>query len=157
MQKPIAVKRPRTRHTARRSLPERTEDTRSGQGGFAHRIAGNPAMPHDPRLAHIPWRGLMKQAAVVPNHGVAGPPLVVIDARWTAGEINQLLQQPLRLILIHVRDVVGMAADYQRLSTRFRMNLNQWPQGHGTIVETITAILAALLGMMTKLCLTIKE
>ncbi len=59
-------------------------------------LTGSPAM----RVCHMTrgWvmsngRRLVQQAAIVPDHDVARPPVVVIDPRRLAGEVDQLLQQ----------------------------------------------------------------
>jgi hypothetical protein len=66
---------------------------------MAASLTGSPAM----RECHITrgwvmsngvaWCSLMQQAAIVPDHHVADAPVVVIDARRLAGEVDQLLQQ----------------------------------------------------------------
>src|SRR6516162_5487226 len=47
-----------------------------GEGGLALRIAGDAAVPHHPRLSHVPRRGLVEQAAIVPDHRVARRPVM---------------------------------------------------------------------------------
>ena len=80
------------RSVVKRTLTRSQETAVSAKGGFAHRIAGDAGVPHDARLGHVERRRLVHQAAIVPDHRVAGAPVVVVDARRLAGEVDQLLR-----------------------------------------------------------------
>src|SRR4029077_21153871 len=97
-------------------------DGESGEGGLADGIAGDAAVPHYARLSHVPWHAAMEEASIVPDHGIAGRPVVMIDARRLACEVHQLLQEPLGLRSVHTRNIVRVATDYQRLPAGLGMD-----------------------------------
>ena len=66
---------------------------RAGAGEFGRGVAGDSGVVHHPRFGHVPGAGLVQQAAVVPEHGVADRPPVMIDARRLAGMVHQGLEQ----------------------------------------------------------------
>src|SRR5258708_4040978 len=128
------------------------------QSPLAHWIAGDAAVPHHARLGHVPGRGLVQQAAVVPDHCVAWCPVVVVSARRPAGEFDQALEEALGFGCVHARDVVGVPADQQRLATGLGMGLDQRAKRHGTVVKAVAAVLAVgLLGLVTELGLAVVQ
>src|SRR5205809_902387 len=72
-----------------------------GDGGLALGIAGNAAVPHYARLVHVPGRGLMQHAAIVPDHRIPWRPVVMVGTRALAGEFDQVFQEALGLDLVH--------------------------------------------------------
>src|SRR5882757_2401697 len=112
------------------------------QGPLAHWITGDAAVPHHARLGHVPGRGLVQQAAIVPDHRVARRPVMVVGARAPAGGFDEAFQEALGLGLVHARDIVSMAADQQRLAAGLGMDLHQRPKRHRPAMETVAAIFA---------------
>src|ERR1700691_988283 len=125
--------------------------------GLAHWVTGYTAVPHHSRQVHVPRRGLMQQASIVPDHGVAGGPIVMISARRAACEVHQLLQEPIGLRGVHSRNIVSMATNHERLSPGFRMDLHQRAQRNGAVVEAVAAICAAGFRLMPELRLAVVE
>src|SRR5436190_17420926 len=128
------------RSLVKRTLTPSQETAVSANGRFAYRIAGDPGVPHDARLGHVERRRLVQQAAVVPDHHVARPPVVMVEARRLAGEVDQLLQELLRFLRRKARDVVRVAADQQRLAAGVGMALDQRPQHVPVALEAQPAI-----------------
>ena len=116
-------------------------------------------MPHDAALRVVPRRCLVHQATVVPQHRVAGLPVVMIDARLPGREVGELLQEALGLVLVHARDVMGVAADHQVLAAGLGMDLDQRTQRHRPVVEAVAVVFAIglLLRVMAGLGLAVVE
>ena len=61
----------------------------AGAGEFGRGVAGDSGVVHHPRLGHVPGAGLVQQASVIPQHGVADRPPVMIDTWRLAGMVHQ--------------------------------------------------------------------
>src|ERR1700685_424868 len=97
----------------------------------------------------------MPQASIVPHHRIARRPYMMIDTRRTTCEIHELLQKPLGLGSVHVRNIVRVAANHQRLSAGFRMDLHQRAQWTGAVVEAVAAVCATCFRLMPELRLAV--
>src|SRR5215813_6096139 len=80
---------------------------------------------------------------------------MMVDARRSACEVDQLLQQSLGLGRAHARNVVGVPAYEEGLASGLRMNLNERAQRNRTVVEAVAAVVAAFLGLMPQLGLAV--
>ena len=122
--------------TVPRSLVKRTlifsqETAASANGAFADRIARDAGVPHDARLGHVEGRRLVQQAAIVPDDDVAGR---ASRGGRRAAPGRRSRSAPAAAAgsrsAVQARDVVGMAADQQRLAAGVGMRLDQRPQRH---------------------------
>src|SRR5579883_709605 len=141
--------------------PTQTRTRGSGrQGRLASRVAGDAAVPHDAPLGHVPGRRLVQQAAIVPQHRIPRPPVVVPGARPLAGEGDEVLEEALRFGIVHSGNVVRVTADQQRLAAGLGMDLHQLPQRHRPVMEAVAAVLAVgllLAGVVPELALAVVQ
>ena len=80
----------------------------------------------------------MEQPSIVPNDGIARSPRMVVNARWLASEINQILKKFLRLFGIHAGNPVRVSPNDERSASSFGMDLHQRSQWGIKFVETVT-------------------
>ena len=85
----------------------------------------------------------MQQAAVVPEHGVADRPPVMIDTRRLAGMVHQRPEQLFGFGRVHSRNAVRVTTDQQRLAPGLGMRFHQGAQRRVLDIQTIAVIVAA--------------
>ena len=79
----------------------------------------------------------MLNRTIVPDREITGFPLVAIDAGRLAGEMQQILEQPLRLLGIESGNAVGVSTDVERRAPCHGMPLHQGPQRRSLLVEAV--------------------
>ena len=81
---------------------------------MADSVPGSPlhaGVHHHPRLGQVPFAGTVQHAPVVPDHEVAGLPVVPVDARRLAGRVQEGRQERVGVLPGQAGDGVGVAAD----------------------------------------------
>src|ERR1051326_7440990 len=107
-------------------------------------LAEDGAAADDPRLTRgVITPRLVHQTAVVPDHEIAGPPPVSMDARKCHDALVQCVDEAASLGIVHARNTLGMIPKKDALASGFRVRadhgmIDRWHRralrlGHGIL------------------------